>query len=214
MNNIEKKYKGKFEIISDGRINGKTEASISFFNLLIAQNQNALFAYSNLFNSLSLNGEKVGRIIEIGTGNGGLSILFRLYSIIENCDFITYDIGMFGMRKEYQKLYDMLQIDSRFFDCFSDQSKLIQEIQKDDITILLCDGGDKTREFNYFSQYLKSGDFILAHDYTDNRDNKDQYWCCSDITYNKIETTLKNQNIIPYMYEDFYKSATFCGRKS
>lgn len=214
MNSIEKKYKGLFEIISEGRVNGKTEASITFFNLLIAQNQNALSAYSNLFNSLSLNNEKVGRVIEIGTGNGGFSILLRIYSIIENCDFITYDIGKFGMRQEYQKLYDMLQIDSRFVNCFSNESKLIEEIKKDGITILLCDGGDKTREFNYFSQYLKQGDFILAHDYTDNRENKDQYWCCSDISYNKIEETLKKHNIVPYMYEDFYKSATFCGRKS
>jgi hypothetical protein len=213
MNNIENKYKGKFKLNSDINLNGKNEGGISFFNLLLAQNQNALFAYSNLFNSLSLNGEKIGRIIEIGTGNGGLSILFQIFSIIEKCNFITYDIGKFGMRNSYQKLYDMLQIDSRFIDCFDFESKIIKEIQKDNITIILCDGGNKPNEFNYFAPYLKSKDFILVHDYAYNKIDKNEYWCCPDITTDQINESLKKYNIIPYMNEDFYKSATFCGRK-
>jgi nitric oxide reductase large subunit len=30
---------------------------------------------------------------------------------------------------------------------------------------LICDGGNKTREFNEFSKYLKKDDIVILHDY-------------------------------------------------
>jgi hypothetical protein len=36
--------------------------------------------------------------------------------------------------------------------------------------LILCDGGHKNQEFNLFSQFLKSGDIIMLHDYQDNID--------------------------------------------
>ena len=43
-------------------------------------------------------------------------------------------------------------------------------------TIVLCDGGDKPREFKTFSKYLKKGDLILGHDFSRNKDK----WPYSD----------------------------------
>lgn len=35
---------------------------------------------------------------------------------------------------------------------------------------MLCDGGDKVKEFQTFSPYLRSGSYIMAHDYSESRE--------------------------------------------
>ena len=44
-------------------------------------------------------------------------------------------------------------------------SKIIDFIQEEGKTIVLCDGGNKIKEFNLLAKYIKSGDIIMAHDY-------------------------------------------------
>ena len=34
-------------------------------------------------------------------------------------------------------------------------------------TLVLCDGGNKINEFNFYSDFIKNGDIIMAHDYSE-----------------------------------------------
>ena len=104
------------------------------------------------------------RIIEIGTDVGGLS-LFLHKNKSEKCDLISYDIDI-----AFNKVSDSYGIDFRIGDCFSDDiHNEIKQLMLDESkrVLLLCDGGDKNREFNLFSQYLKKDDVIMCHDYSE-----------------------------------------------
>ena len=52
---------------------GETGAT-RFFGLAMGQNQHALVAFDTLFKTLEADGLRIGRIIELGTGRGGLSV--------------------------------------------------------------------------------------------------------------------------------------------
>lgn len=56
-------------------------------------------------------------------------------------------------------------------DIFDDLDAVKDFIQREGKTIVLCDGGDKIREFDTLSPYLKSGDVICTHDYALNMES-------------------------------------------
>lgn len=204
------KYKNEFQLNENVYYQCKNGSS-TFFGLLMAQNQNALMAYSTLLNHLSNNNQKIGRIIEIGCANGGLSILFKLFSMSYGCDFMTYDIFNSTIHKD---IFKSLNVDFRLINCFDENAKIKEEIEKEGITILLCDGGNKVREFEVFSKYLKPNDIILVHDYIDyNQQEPHKYWCCEESNNIQLQKSITENNIIPFMYMDFLKAATFCGMK-
>ena len=105
-------------------------------------------------------------IIEIGSYNGGLSS-YIFDSKKENCMFVSYDIdadiNMITKRRP--------EIDFRIGDCFKEKyfKEIASYIKRDGKTLLICDGGDKIREFNEFTKYLKPDDIAILHDY--NNDN-------------------------------------------
>ena len=77
---------------------------------------------------------------------------------------------------------------------------------------MLCDGGDKRREFKTFHKYLKKNDIIMAHDYAPNSEVfKDEY-------LNKIwnwhefqDDFAEYENLEPYLQEIF-KNYAWCIR--
>jgi hypothetical protein len=83
---------------------------------------------------------------------------------------------------------------------------------------VFCDGGDKPREFNIYSDHIKQGDFILAHDYgtsieyySDNIQGK--YWNWLECRFEQMEEQFYKNNIELYYPELFEKAAWFCGIK-
>lgn len=107
----------------------------------------------------------VDRIIEIGTAAGGLSMWFR---VATKLPVTTYDIHEFPL---YAKLRE-LGVDTRKKDVFHPEhhAELSALIRAPGRVLLLCDGGYKIREFNTFSDDLKNGDYIMAHDYCEDRE--------------------------------------------
>jgi hypothetical protein len=109
-------------------------------------------------------------IIEIGTYNGGLSSY-----IFDNkkpgAYFISYDID--------PSLNLTKREDIRFFigDCFDPlpSFKISGLIDKPGRILIICDGGNKTKEFNTFSKHLKKGDIIILHDYKQDQESWDEY---------------------------------------
>lgn len=143
-------------------------------------------------------------IIEIGTYNGGLtSWLFDNKN--ENSMVVSYDIdGTINHTKR-------TDIDFRVEDCFEEKSlnDIISYIKRPGKTLVVCDGGDKPKEFNTFSKYLKSGDVIIAHDYAKNPEYwkfVTDYWQWpyeSDTNYDSIKDAVINNGLEPYRDDEF-----------
>jgi hypothetical protein len=94
------------------------------------------------------------RIVEIGTGRGGLTQFLANFAPVR-----TYDI------------IDRRQVsagDFRLQDAFADEG-LIPYLQLPGTTLLLCDGGNKILEWNTFAPMIKHSDYIMAHDYAPHR---------------------------------------------
>lgn len=143
-------------------------------------------------------------IIEIGTYNGGLTSW--LYDNKNpNAMVVSYDID--GTINQTNRT----DIDFRVEDCFAEKSfnEIISYIQRPGKTLVVCDGGDKPKEFNVFSEYLKSGDVIIAHDYSKNANHwkfVTSYWQWpyeSDTNYDSIKDAVIKNGLEPYRNEEF-----------
>lgn len=165
---------------------------------------------------------KPERILEIGTAGGGSTLALNDMMI---------DIGKPGKIRTYevhnQRWYDRLRecnIDLRLenifnhaYDALLEEKKqeVIYYIQQPGTTLILCDGGHKIGEFNELSNYLKTGDYIMAHDYSesyeyfkDHIENKIWNWC--EITEKDIERATEKNNLKRYMAEEFQSIVWVC----
>ena len=118
---------------------------------------------------------KPARILEIGTGGGGFT--YFLFTTIRdlglNCQLISYDICE---RTFYSKLR-VEGVDIRIENVFNgdDCSQTVKDfVGQSGTTLVLCDGGNKIKEFTILSAVIKTGDYIMAHDYCE---NADKFYC-------------------------------------
>lgn len=107
------------------------------------------------------------RIIEIGTFHGGFSIYLLLLTYGQFKDFYTFDIINWRDYDHSPRIKNALKLDSHFEqkDVFKRIDYISWLIKQKGVTILFCDGGDKEKEFNTFSPFLKKGDIIAVHDW-------------------------------------------------
>jgi hypothetical protein len=165
---------------------------------------------------------KPKRILEIGTSMGGFTSFLNKVSKEENINFeiLTYDIN------EYPWYPDLISdgIDVRIQDIFQFQdNKVNQEvidfIQKDGLTIILCDGGFKILEFQVLSQYLKTGDFILIHDYCSTSEKFNEYingkvWNWHEVADSDIDNICIKNGLENYDKETFESVVWGCKIKT
>jgi predicted O-methyltransferase YrrM len=149
---------------------------------------------------------KPKRILEIGTALGGLTMFMKkvVDSLDLNTNILTLDISA---RPWYDDMKQM-GIDVRVEDIFDDYQDIPNEIKnfikQDGLTIILCDGGDKIREFKLLSHFLKKGDIIMAHDYAPNQEYFDFYingkiWNWLEIQDKDINESCMKHNLTPFM---------------
>jgi len=103
------------------------------------------------------------RLIELGTCPGFLSVYLYLYCIEKGKEFYTYDKQDCGSSPvkdliNFRKVFNQLDIKEYVY-------TIGGLIRAKGQTILFCDDGDKEWEINTFSEFLKSGDIILTHDW-------------------------------------------------
>ena len=130
----------------------------SFIGITTAQSPRAFALWEKFLTDIDFK-----RIIEIGTYKWGMSLFFFLWCKTKKAQFFTYDIKFFPATRVVRELgvtkcFQMV-------DVFEIENEIANSIQNDGITILFCDGGDKPKELNTFSKYLKRGDFIVVHDW-------------------------------------------------
>lgn len=161
---------------------------------------------------------KPKRILEIGTALGGFTEFLKI--IIDelklDTKILSYDIS------ERPWYSDMIErgIDVRVENIFSKnwdsvKQEVIDFIQEEGITIVLCDGGYKVGEFKTLSKVIKEGDYILAHDYSISNEiyeneikNKIWNWC--EITEKDIESSVIENNLKSYKQDKFSQAVWVC----
>jgi len=138
-------------------------------------------------------------IIEIGTQEGGFSLLLKEY--LKN-EVHTWDISQWYPIDLKRDLFNKHGINYHIRDCFQD-SLLVKLIKDDRKKIVFCDGGNKGIEFDFFSKYLNKGDFIGAHDYFETHSKRDNnIWTTCELVYSGIEGAINREGLTQQYRED------------
>ena len=132
------------------------------------------------------------------------------YHTIEG-DYDLYNSGKYQGNKG-------IQGSLLYKDFISVKQGVIDYIQRVGVTIVFCDGGWKKGELNLLSNFIKPGDFILAHDYCDNKQVfeekiKGKVWNWFEISFNDIKESCERNGLIEYDKEIFNNVAWTCRQK-
>lgn len=197
-----------------------------------------------LFFNRILNSYDFSQIIELGTGHGGISLFLSLYSLLSRTpidsefpdaeylrtyhygshhktpkEFFTFDCKEGD--KNVSKIINSMGCRFEKRDILSnktDEEYIGSLIAKKGRTLLLVDNGNKIKEFDMYSKYLKPGDIIMTHDFCQDeelrkfrKDNDICHWC--EIQYKDIEIPCQRENIKQIHQKDAQDAAWFCGIK-
>jgi len=160
--------------------------------------------------------ENFDTIIELGTSLGGLTYIIDdvcvendLSKKIHTFDFSHKDY-VEAQLKERGVHYHVMDETTETF-----KNYVIHLINNGGKVLLLCDGGFKINEFNFYSDYIKRNDFIMAHDYAQSdvvfkNDIEKKIWNWFEIQYSDICDSITRNNLIEYGKLDFKKAAWCC----
>ena len=174
------------------------------------------YAYSAFYSLLEQYSHD--RILEIGTGLGGFTQFLHYVSkdIEKNIPIRSYDIQPFNGRETLLSM----GIDYREENIFDPEytsclEEVIEYIQTQGRTLVLCDGGNKIKEFNLLSNYIKSGDIIMAHDYSPNYEYFNEHtdkilWNWFEISDDDINECVVKNDLVPYMDDIFRQAVWVC----
>lgn len=204
---------------------------------LTAQVQDIFNTLDEFYDSIHSEFNKNYIIIEIGTYFGGFTKILSDSALGRNSNGIyTFDIEDLILNKRQSMIeFDHIKLPEKkvseslkencenvYFNLgdvfsFATMSK-IANLCKNNKLIIFCDGGNKPKEVNFFSQFLKVGDFIFAHDYSLDKDyfeqninNKIWYWL--ETTNADIKDACDFYNLETFMEDKFNKCVWTCRRK-
>lgn len=189
----------------------------SYMGMASQQNHNVYEVFYNFLTDV-----KPKRILEIGTALGGFTQFLKKVSDESNLNIniLSYDINRMGWYDDMVKEGIDVRVEDVFINNYSGvKQEVIDYIQQDGLTIVLCDGGNKVGEFNILSNYIKQGDFIMAHDYVDNRENfmenyNKKIWNWHEIEESNIADACNKNNLQPYKSEIFNNVVWVCKIKN
>jgi len=197
--------------------------NFAYKGIATLQHEDAGIVFKKLFEAIN-----PSQILEIGTAYGGLSLLLRdiLNEIgLYDTEIKTYDVdrppNTFQTGMDYAAKNN-LKIDFRLKNIFDGLESYLVEvdettnyIQQTGRTIVLCDGGKKIDEVRILSKLLKPNDIIMAHDYARNEEIfenvfKDKIWNWLAIQDSDVQEIINENNLQPYMKEEFEKVVWWC----
>lgn len=177
-----------------------------FLGFTMMQNRMAIPAWSYAFELV-----RPKTVVELGTHEGGFSILLAIACKNYGAKFITFDRGLYDPK--WKDWFTALQVDFRRREDFLDvvvQREIDWLIKGTGTSILLCDGNDKPREFKTFAKYLKPGDIIAAHDCMEDGTN---YWKSCEMRAAYVSDVCLDENLEPWNQEIFERAAWLVRRK-
>ena len=200
------------------RTNLDANDSLSAFKNHTAQQSH--FAYEVFYKFLSE--IKPDRILEIGTALGGFTQFLKICvdDIGINTKILSYDITDRPWYTDMIIAGIDVRVENVFTEGFLDcNQEVINFIQQQGTTIILCDGGYKIGEFNLLSTKMKLGDYILAHDYAKDRkifesEIKNKIWNWFEIQESDIEISCINNGLTDHERSAFNGAAWICKKKT
>jgi hypothetical protein len=164
------------------------------------------------------------RILEIGTAGGGFILAVKdiLNEMgLSNVPVKTFDVIESPYYKGLRSHNVEVNIENIFDQPYLNLVKperIVPYIQEEGTTVVFCDGGHKIGEFNSIAPHIKTGDFILAHDYIDTWDNfqtnyRDKIWNWCEVEEKYIEKVSIEQGLEFYNKEEFDKIVWVCKKK-
>lgn len=171
------------------------------------QNKNFYPAFEKLFAQ-----ENIVRVLEIGTATGGF---IRAVRDLTDAEIITYDV----LETKHKATLEENNISVNVKSVFDDFDNVEDYISGKGQVLVLCDGGNKIKEFDVFSKLLKSGDIIMAHDYSRDEELyqayiKNHVWRWCEIQYKDIAMAVETNNLEPVLTEDFQEAVWTCWKKA
>lgn len=190
----------------------------TYKGMMLQQHEDYQIHFTNLLETL-----KPKRILEIGTGAGGLTLFLR-YKLNElglNDTIIkTFDINTTTFDSNLHDTTNLEVFKDNLFgsgnDYILERYDLIESyIKSEGVTLVLCDGGNKVNEFNQIAPLLKSGDVIMCHDYVETHElfineYKDVIWNWCEVQEKDIQQICVKENLENFMKESFDKIVWAC----
>lgn len=136
------------------------------------------------------------QIIELGSYNGAMAIQLGIHAAQIGAVVLSVDTAECPS-EHWKRFAAQLPVVFLKEDIFTNLDFYRTRLLWPRVTYVLCDNGDKIREFNTFAPMLKSGDVIAAHDYV--ADTK--YWHCSEIIKADVADTVEKCGLEPFMQE-------------
>jgi len=133
--------------------------AIDFLGYYVAQTWSAL----TMINKVLSESKDITRILELGTGTGGLTLLFGLNMLVRRGYVLTFDLGTPQALNWFPRLNTTFKPRDVFDEDTIRQAETFLEGGR---ALVFCDNGDKTREFPIYTRFLKKDDLIMAHDWT------------------------------------------------
>ena len=199
------------------KIEWSGQSRTEYKTILAQQNPNVFNTFKTFFKD-----EMFDYVIEIGTSYGGLSLFLHDQSLEHDFKFITYD--WFGFKNgkwsdRTNSLKNMFSgefpFDFRNKNVFDESTiKEISDILTNNKCLLMCDGGDKPREFNILGKYLTPGSYIMAHDYASDLNNynsniKNKVWNWFEIQDSDIQETMDQFNLVKSSYYEIFEQVAW-----
>jgi len=108
------------------------------------------------------------RVVELGTGHGGMSLFLGSVICDRGGSVLTIDRlklmdGGYPLWCQSAQKYDVSFLQKDIFAL--ETVKEVSDFIADHRAMIFCDGGDKKREIPLYTGLLKKGDLLLAHDY-------------------------------------------------
>lgn len=174
-------------------------------------------AFSALYDLI--NEMNIRSIIEIGSAAGGLTTFLSetVKDLNTPCTIDSYELKDRPYFDQLRSENVNIHIGSVWEEeCINSIGDLIQQPRP---VLVLCDGGNKIKEFNTFSKYLKPGDIIMCHDYSKDREMfenqiKDNIWNWCEVTYEDIESSVHENHLTPYNEQLFQQCVWSCFTKT
>jgi len=193
--------------------------ALNYKGLIAQQHQGVLEVFPSF-----LEQQRPRRILEIGTADGGFT-LFLKDSLdrcgLTDCILRSYDISERGSYAILRSCGIEVRVENVFVSDPQDLSPLDgvrSFIGEDGVTVVLCDGGNKPQEFAILSDFLKPGDFILAHDYVRSRQVfeesfRGRIWDWCEVEEKDLEEASRRNGLADYLPELFAGVVWACKRK-
>lgn len=174
-----------------------------------------------------LSNVKPVRILEIGTAAGGFTLFVRhtLDKLgLNNSVIRTFEIHPAVTHENFKAFPNTIEL---FYENLFNQSynelmkpEMVKDfIQQDGTTLVICDGGNKVTEFNTLAPFLKSGDYIMAHDYAESRDYfinhiLNKVWSWMEINEDDIKNSCDQYSLQPFMQSELQSVVWVCKKKA